>query len=113
MEGVSADQVRMPDWREGDSAPMNGQKMALLTRRQKDYAYSITSRSDTLGGGWRLRLLDDGEEVGGGVFPPVEGIDDAEEALQAAHDDAMDNALDCMNSHAPRDYTANWPGTQL
>ena len=45
-------------------------------------------------------MLDDGEEVGDGVFLPVEGIDDAEEALQAAHDAAMDNALDWMNSHA-------------
>ncbi|OHV94346.1 hypothetical protein AKG95_27805 [Janthinobacterium lividum] len=39
MEGVSADQVLMPDWREGDSAPMNGQKMALLARMRKGYAY--------------------------------------------------------------------------
>ena len=92
MEGVSADQVQMPDWREGDSAPLSGQKAALLARMRKGYAYSITSRPDALGGGWQLRLLDDGEEVGGGVFPPVEGIDDAEEALPAhkialLHDD--------------------------
>ncbi len=39
-------------------------------------------------------------KVGGGVFPPVECIANAEEALQAAHDAAMDNALDWMNSHA-------------
>jgi hypothetical protein len=32
MAGVSADQVRMPDWREGDSAPLSGQKAALLAR---------------------------------------------------------------------------------
>jgi hypothetical protein len=113
MEGVSADQVLMPDWREGDRAPLNGQKVALLARMRKGYTYSITSRPDALGGGWRLRLLNDGEEMGGGVFPPVEGIDDAEEALQAAHDDAMDNALDWMNSHAPTGYTALWPGIQL
>lgn len=113
MEGVSADQVQMPDWREGDSAPLSGQKAALLARMRKGYAYSITSRPDALGGGWQLRLLDDGEEVGGGVFPPVEGIDDAEEALQAAHDAAMDNALDWMNSHAPAGYTAFWPGVQI
>lgn len=113
MEGVSADQVQMPDWREGDSAPLSGQKAALLARMRRGYAYSITPRPDALGGGWRLRLLDDGEEVGGGVFPPVEGIDNAEEALQAAHDAAMDNALDWMNSHAPAGYTAHWPGSQL
>lgn len=33
------------------------------------YSYEITPRSAELGGGWRLRLLEDGEEVGGGVFP--------------------------------------------
>ena len=107
MEGVSADQVCMPDWREGDSAPLSGQKAALLARMRKGYAYSITSRPDAIGGGWQLRLLDDGEEVGGGVFPPVEGIDDAEEALQAAHDDAMDEALDWMNSRSPGGYTGS------
>ena len=113
IEGISADQVLMPDWREGDSAPLNGQKVALLAQMRKGYAYSITSRPDALGGGWQLRLLDDGEEVGGGVFPPVEGIDDAQEALQAAHDNAMDEALDWMNSHSPDGYTAFWPGVQL
>jgi hypothetical protein len=33
------------------------------------YSYTITPRPAELGGGWRLRLLEDGEEVGGGVFP--------------------------------------------
>lgn len=33
------------------------------------YAYEITPRAAELGGGWNLRLLEDGEEVGGGVFP--------------------------------------------
>lgn len=33
------------------------------------YSYEITPRSVELNGGWRLRLLEDGEEVGGGVFP--------------------------------------------
>jgi hypothetical protein len=32
-------------------------------------SYEITPRSAELGGGWRLRLLEDGEEAGGGVFP--------------------------------------------
>lgn len=77
------------------------------------YKYQITPRADALGGGWQLRLLDDGEEVGGGVFPPVEGVGDAQEALQAAHDNAMDEALDWMNSHSPDGYTAFWPGVQL
>lgn len=33
------------------------------------YSYEITPRPAELGGGWRLRLLENGEEVGGGVFP--------------------------------------------
>ena len=33
------------------------------------YSYEIMSRPAELGGGWRLRLLQDGEEMGGGVFP--------------------------------------------
>lgn len=113
MEGVSADQVQMPDWREGDSAPLNGQKVALLAQMRKGYAYSITSRPNALGSGWRLRLLDDGEEVGGGVFPPVEGIEDAKEALEAAHDAATDTALDWMASHSSSGYSDFWPGRHL
>ena len=42
--------------------------------------YAISPRSDTLGGGWKLTLLEHGKEVGGGVFPilqedPQAGID--------------------------------------
>ena len=33
------------------------------------YSYEITPRLTELGGGWRLRLLKDGKEIGGGVFP--------------------------------------------
>jgi hypothetical protein len=62
------------------------------------YTYEITPRPVELGGGWRLRLLEDSVEVGGGVFPPVEGIDDAEEALQAAFDDAEGEAYDWLDS---------------
>jgi len=36
-----------------------------------DYTYEINPRPVELGGGWNLRLLEDGEEVGGGVFPAV------------------------------------------
>ncbi|MUI10926.1 hypothetical protein GJV26_00240 [Massilia dura] len=44
------------------------------------YSYTIEPRADQLGGGWQLRLIQEGLEVGGGVFPvpahdPVEGID--------------------------------------
>lgn len=33
------------------------------------YSYTIVPRPSALGGGWKLTLLEDGEEVGGGVFP--------------------------------------------
>lgn len=33
------------------------------------HSYEISPRPVELGGGWRLRLLENGEEVGGGVFP--------------------------------------------
>ena len=35
------------------------------------YSYEIATRPVELGGGWQLRLLEDGVEVGGGVFPVV------------------------------------------
>jgi hypothetical protein len=47
-----------------------------------EYSYEINPRPAKLGGGWRLRLIQGGEEVGGGVFPidqeraePQQGID--------------------------------------
>lgn len=63
-----------------------------------DYTYEIIPRPVNVGGGWRLRLLEDDEEVGGGVFPPVEGIVDAKEALQAAFDDAESEAYAWLDS---------------
>lgn len=33
------------------------------------YDYVLQPREVHLGGGWKLRLLEDGQEVGGGVFP--------------------------------------------
>lgn len=30
--GVSVDQVQMPDWRDGDGAPLVGQKAAIFSR---------------------------------------------------------------------------------
>ena len=33
------------------------------------HSYEINPRPVELGGGWQLRLLENGEEAGGGVFP--------------------------------------------
>ncbi|NHZ66628.1 hypothetical protein [Massilia genomosp. 1] len=67
-------------------------------RYQAKYSYEVNPRAGELGGGWRLRLLEDGEEVGGGVFPPVEGIEDDQESDKAAYSDAMDEGEDWLAS---------------
>lgn len=61
-------------------------------------SYQIDPRPAELGGGWRLRLIEDGEEVGGGVFPLSEYAteyateDNAEEAAKWAYEDALAEA---------------------
>jgi hypothetical protein len=58
-----------------------------------DYSYEILPRPAELGGGWRLRLLENNEEVGGGVFPPqTDAFDNSADALQAAYLDAESEA---------------------
>lgn len=61
------------------------------------FSYEIDPHPGELGG-WRLRLLEDGIEVGGGVFPLVEGAHGADKALKAAFSDAEDEALAWMDS---------------
>ena len=62
------------------------------------YSYEITPRPIELGGGWRLRLLEDGGEVGGGVFPPDDASETPKDALQAAFDDAESEAYAWLDS---------------
>lgn len=50
--------------------------------------YRIEPRPPALGGGWRLALVEDGEEVGGGVFPLAEYVGEPSPE-RAAHDDAQ------------------------
>lgn len=52
-----------------------------------EFSYQIEPRPAALGGGWRLRLFEDAEEVGGGVFPVPEG--GKAEAVEAAYKDAV------------------------
>ncbi|ECV5707781.1 hypothetical protein F2K45_24445 [Salmonella enterica subsp. enterica] len=62
-------------------------------------SHEIAPRPDSLGGGWRLRLLEDGVEVGGGVFPPeVTSETSMEAALQAAFEDAESEAHAWLDS---------------
>lgn len=48
--------------------------------------YEVDPRPKKFGGGWRLRLLEDGLEVGGGVFIPT---DTTKEANVMAYSDAI------------------------
>jgi hypothetical protein len=50
--------------------------------------FEIDPRAPELGGGWRPRLFEDGEEVGGGVFPASE----TEESKTDAYADAIEEA---------------------
>ena len=54
-------------------------------------SYQIDPRPLYLGGGWRLRLIENGEEVGGGVFPLSEYAteESAEEAANWAYEVAF------------------------
>lgn len=54
-------------------------------------AYDIAPRAPRLGGGWSLRLLEDGEEVGGGYFPPLPSSSEA-------YLDLMDMAYDFVEA---------------
>lgn len=56
--------------------------------------YQINPRPAELGGGWQLQLLEDGQEMGGGVFPPVQ-TDDAE--FDQAYQDALYEAQIWIN----------------
>lgn len=56
--------------------------------------YQIDPRQPALGGGWNLKLLEYGQEMGGGVFPPVQH-DDPE--FDQAYQDALDEAQIWIN----------------
>jgi hypothetical protein len=62
-------------------------------RAASKYAYEINPRPAELGGGWKLRLLEDGEEMGGGVFPAS-----TEEESREAYAAAMETADDWLAS---------------
>ncbi|MBD4029169.1 hypothetical protein GUH82_00110, partial [Xanthomonas citri pv. citri] len=55
----------------------------------RNYSYELTPHPVDQGGGWLLRLLADGRELGQRVFPPVAGIEDAQLAAATAHDEAL------------------------
>ena len=107
------------------------------------HTFTITPRPDGAGEGWTLKLLEDGEEAGGGAFPidvsdPQEGIDwwngigETERALwlneaksarpadawrtwlkAEAYDEAHTEGLGWVNSHSPDNFTALWPSPTI
>lgn len=56
-----------------------------------NHAYQIDPRKPEVGGGWKLTLTEDGEEVGGGIF----------DAGDDGYQDALDTAEDWMASYQP------------
>jgi len=64
------------------------------------YAYKIDPRDPDLGGGYRLRLWADDEEVGGGVFPATPGNRDED---HTAHALALAEGDDWLASRGDRD----------
>jgi len=59
------------------------------------YSFEIDPRPAELGGGYRLRLLIDGQEEGGGVFP---ANPDADPEGRMAHADALQEGEDWLAS---------------
>jgi hypothetical protein len=59
-----------------------------------DRSYAIDPRPAGLGGGWRLKLMINGEEHGGGVFPPDGWADAMSEGKRwISHAEGKDDAL--------------------
>jgi len=73
--------------------------------------YEVDPRSAELGGGWRLRLLENDVEVGGGVFPLSEyaTADNAEEVANCAYEDALIEAEAWMHSRRAATTAADTP----
>lgn len=72
------------------------------------YEYHVTSRPQALGGGYRLQLLENGEEVGGGVFPGASFYPDQVDAVVTGllEDDAYIEAVE-----AGEDWLSTRPDT--
>lgn len=76
-------------------------RRAMIAAKARRYGYEIQPRPAELGGGWLLQLLENGEVVGGGVFPlapylsdcaSIHTAQDREMAEMAAYEDAVADA---------------------
>jgi hypothetical protein len=70
------------------------------------YSYEITPFLTEVGKGWRLRLLDNGKEVGGGIFPPLPNFEYMVDALKVAFFKAEDEAHAWLDSKGAVDIKA-------
>jgi hypothetical protein len=64
------------------------------------YAFEINPRPDTAGGGWQLRLLENGEEVGGAAYPASD---------EDGYSDAVQYGQDFIESRQRRDSNLSNP----
>ena len=69
----------------------------------------ISARPPELGGGWRLQLIEDGEEVGGGVFPSSPNDPDDVES----HAEALATGLSWVKQEAGRGHRTECSADQL
>lgn len=75
-------------------------------KNEPPYSYQIERRPADVGGGYRLRLFEGSEEVGGGVFPLAEYAPaPADEAVLFAYEDALADAAAWLDSR-PQPCTA-------
>lgn len=61
-----------------------------------EFYYEVEPRPSELGGGWQLKFYEDGEEVGGGVFPESEysdALDEGQNWLSTRVNRGAKNAL--------------------
>lgn len=86
------------EWLQKAGSAVVADAWKAFKRDHPKYGYEVHPRPAKLGGGWRLQLLENGEEVGGGVFPPVDGIEDAKEAATEAYNDALEVGEDWLAS---------------
>ncbi|MDM5182001.1 hypothetical protein PO883_33035 [Massilia sp. DJPM01] len=87
-----------------------------MVTRIETYGYELTPQPAALGGGWLLRLLADGQELGRRAFPPVSGIEDKQLAAATAHDDALARVttwLASIEARPPSMRPGRWGGMYL
>jgi len=108
---------RLPSAEDGDPQLIAAAREDVAQSRALVYTYEILPRLAELGGGWRLRLLERGQEVGGGVFPPeTERVNDFETdcglssgAAPTAAESRRDHGNRLRVSHSPLENPAGFP----